>query len=49
MDLDFTPAQRRFRSEARDWLRSRVPTAKLASYDTRERSEERRVGKECRL
>ena len=43
MDLDFTPAQRRFRSEARDWLRSRVPTAKLASYDTREGFEQHRA------
>ncbi len=43
MDLDFTPQQQAFRSEARDWLRSHVPASPLPSYDTREGFEQHRA------
>ncbi|MER5620387.1 acyl-CoA dehydrogenase family protein [Streptosporangium sp. NPDC002544] len=36
MDLDFTPAEREFRAEVRDWLARHVPAAPLPSMDTRE-------------
>ena len=34
MDLDFTPAQEAFRTEARAWLRAHVPAAPLPSLET---------------
>ena len=34
MDLDFTPAQEAFRTEARTWLRAHVPAAPLPSLET---------------
>ncbi|MGC5016115.1 acyl-CoA dehydrogenase family protein [Streptosporangium sp. DT93] len=34
MDLDFTPAERAFRAEVRDWLAVNVPAAPLPSMDT---------------
>ncbi|GAA5054595.1 alkylation response protein AidB-like acyl-CoA dehydrogenase [Thermocatellispora tengchongensis] len=34
MDLDFTPAERDFRAEARAWLRENVPPRPLPSMDT---------------
>ncbi|WP_442811527.1 MULTISPECIES: hypothetical protein [unclassified Streptosporangium] len=36
MDLDFTPAEREFRAEVRDWLARHVPEVPLSSMDTRE-------------
>lgn len=35
MELLFTQEQQAFRAEAREWLRTHVPTAPLAHYDTR--------------
>ncbi|NDH53822.1 MAG: acyl-CoA dehydrogenase [Betaproteobacteria bacterium] len=43
MDLNYTEAQRAFRSEVRDWLARHVPSQALASYDTREGFEQHRV------
>ena len=43
MDLNYTEAQRAFRSEVRDWLARHVPAQALASYDTREGFEQHRV------
>ncbi len=42
MDLSYTPAQRAFRAEVRDWLRQHVPAQALQSYDTREGFEQHR-------
>lgn len=42
MDLAYTPKQRAFRAEVRDWLARNVPKAPLASYDTREGFEQHR-------
>jgi alkylation response protein AidB-like acyl-CoA dehydrogenase len=36
MDLTYTPEQDAFRAEVRAWLRAHVPSAPLASFDTRD-------------
>lgn len=36
MDLDFTPAEEAFRTEARTWLRAHVPATPLPSLETKE-------------
>ena len=43
MDLRFTPEQKAFRKEAREWLEAHVPKEPLRSFDTREGFEEHRV------
>lgn len=42
MDLNYTPAQRRFRAEVRDWLQAHLPGQRFDSYDTREGFEQHR-------
>ncbi len=42
MDLNFTSEQSAFRSEARSWLESNVPSEPLKSFDTKEGFEEHR-------
>jgi alkylation response protein AidB-like acyl-CoA dehydrogenase len=42
MDLSYTPTQRAFRAEVRDWLHHHVPREKFDSYDTREGFEQHR-------
>ena len=42
MDLAYTPKQKAFRAEVRDWLARNVPKVPLASYDTREGFEQHR-------
>ncbi len=42
MDLNYTAAQRAFRTEVREWLRATVPANKFGSYDTREGFEQHR-------
>ncbi len=42
MNLIYTPAQRAFRAEVRDWLHTHVPREAFASYDTREGFEQHR-------
>lgn len=42
MQLDYTPKQRAFRAEIREWLAANVPKHKLKSFDTREGFEEHR-------
>lgn len=42
MDLSYTPAQKAFRAEVRDWLFTHAPREKFASYDTREGFEQHR-------
>ena len=36
MDLTYTPAQKTFRAQVREWLKNNVPKERLQSYDTRE-------------
>ena len=43
MDLAYTPEQQAFRKEARVWLEANVPTAPLASFDTKEGFEAHRA------
>ena len=43
MDLSYTPRQRAFRAEARDWLEANVPRDPLRSFDTPEGFEEHRA------
>lgn len=42
MDLTYSPQQKAFRQEVRDWLAAHAPKAPLASYDTREGFEQHR-------
>jgi len=42
MDLTFTPDQRAFRAEAREWLQAHVPAKPLASFDTAEGARQHR-------
>ncbi|WP_374482516.1 acyl-CoA dehydrogenase family protein [Zoogloea sp.] len=42
MDLAYTPKQKAFRAEVRDWLARNLPRHPLASYDTREGFEQHR-------
>ncbi|WP_119155823.1 acyl-CoA dehydrogenase family protein [Caldimonas tepidiphila] len=42
MDLSYTPAQKAFRAEVRDWLFTHAPRERFASYDTREGFEQHR-------
>ena len=42
MDLTYTPAQKTFRAQVREWLKSNVPAERLQSYDTREGFEQHR-------
>lgn len=43
MELVYTPAQQRFRAEARAWLEANVPRAPLRSFDTAEGAAEHRA------
>jgi alkylation response protein AidB-like acyl-CoA dehydrogenase len=43
MELRYTPAQRAFRAEVRDWLFTHVPRERFASHDTREGFEQHRA------
>ena len=42
MDLTYTPAQKTFRAQVREWLKNNVPKERLQSYDTREGFEQHR-------
>ncbi|MDN5506057.1 MAG: acyl-CoA dehydrogenase family protein, partial [Comamonas sp.] len=42
MDLTYTPAQKAFRAQVREWLKNNVPAQRLQSYDTREGFEQHR-------
>ncbi|MGO1269507.1 MAG: acyl-CoA dehydrogenase family protein, partial [Pseudomonas bubulae] len=42
MDLTYSPKQKAFRQEVRQWLADNLPTTPLASYDTREGFEQHR-------
>ncbi|MFI8979294.1 acyl-CoA dehydrogenase family protein [Ectopseudomonas khazarica] len=43
MDLIYSPKQKAFRAEVRDWLAANLPEQKLLSYDTREGFEQHRA------
>ena len=42
MDLTYSPKQKAFRQEVREWLAANLPSRPLASYDTREGFEQHR-------
>ena len=42
MDLTYSPKQKAFRQEVRQWLAANLPSRPLASYDTREGFEQHR-------
>ena len=42
MDLTYSPKQKAFRQEVRQWLADNLPATPLASYDTREGFEQHR-------
>ncbi|HSV44951.1 MAG TPA: acyl-CoA dehydrogenase family protein [Ramlibacter sp.] len=43
MDLSYTPAQKAFRTQVREWLQAHAPRETFASYDTREGFEQHRL------
>ena len=43
MELAYTPKQKAFREEVREWLAANQPTTPLANYDTREGFEQHRA------